>query len=145
MPTISAYNHTAGRFMSGQNLSTDTYKVLLLNASAVFDATHTTLAEVTSSGANEVSGNGWPVGGLTLTGVTIGTVTTNDAAMDADDLSQAISGGDITFSAYVLYNDTATDDPPIAFVALDAPQTIVNGNLLGIQWNASGIIGFNLA
>lgn len=146
MPTISLYNHTAGRFMTGANSASDTYKVMLLTAAASFNATHTTLAQVSSSGAYEVSGNGWPTGGFTLTGVTVGTVTTNDAAFDAADVSQAISGGDLgPFSSYVIYNDTDTDDPPIAFVTLDAPQTIADGNILGIAWNADGIVKINVS
>lgn len=143
MSTISLYNHTATRFVTGANAAADTYKVMLLSSSASFNATHTTIAEVSNSGAYEVYGGGWPQGGVTLTGVTLAVATTNDAAFDAADVSQAISGSDLgPFSAYVIYNDTDTSDPPMAYVTLSAAQTVTDGNTAGIIWDANGIVKF---
>jgi hypothetical protein len=145
MSTISLYNHTASRFVLGLNGVGDTYKVMLLSSSASFNATHTKLTEVSNAAAYEVYGNGWTQGGVTLTGVTLALATTNDAAFDANDVAQAISGGSLgPYSAYVIYNDTDTDDPPVAYVALTAPQTIADGNTAGITWDADGIVKFTV-
>lgn len=146
MSTISLYNHTISRFVTGANSSSDTYKVILLNDSATFAATGSTLTSVTNAGAYEVSGNGWTAGGETLTGVTLALANTNGAKFDADDISVTAAGGSIgPFSSYVIYNDTDTDDPPLAFVAMTAPQTITVGQALEIHWASAGIVSFAAA
>jgi len=141
MSTSSLYNHTAKLIMSGTCIAGDTYKVMLLNSSASFNATHTTLAQVSNSGAYEVYGNGWTQGGLALTSVAIDTITTNDAMFDAADLLVTATGGAIgPYSAYVIYNDTDTDDPPLVYTALTAPVTVAEGAVAGMIWPATGII-----
>lgn len=140
--TISLYNHTAQRFASGANAVGDTYKVKLLTA-ATFNATHTTLA---ATGGTEVAnGNGYTTGGATLTGVTVTTVTTNDAAFDANDVTLTASGGSIAAGFAILYNDTDTDDPPVAFINFDGTETAGDGTDFKIVWNASGILTFTVA
>lgn len=140
--TISLYNHTARRFADGSNSPSDTYKVRLLTA-ATFNATHATLA---ATGGTEVANaNGYTTGGATLTGVAVTTVTTNDAMFDANDASWTASGGAITASYAILYNDTDTDDPPVAFVDFDGSQSAADGTDFKIIWNASGIVTFTVA
>lgn len=141
MATFSFYNHTAQLFQSGQIAATDTFKVVLLNSSATFDATDTTVAEVTSTGTNEVSGNGWASSGVTLSGVTITSVNTNDSMLDATDVSVAITGGDLgPFSAYVIVDTTITGSAPLGHILLDSATTILENNNAVIAWNANGII-----
>lgn len=140
--TISLYNHTARRFADGSNSPSDTYKVRLLTA-ATFNATHTTLA---ATGGTEVANaNGYTTGGATLTGVAVTTATTNDAMFDANDVSWTASGGAITASYAILYNDTDTDDPPVAFVDFDGSQSAADSTDFKIIWNASGIVTFTVA
>lgn len=140
--TISLYNHTARRFADGSNSPSDTYKVRLLTA-ATFNAAHTTLA---ATGGTEVANaNGYTTGGATLTGVAVTTVTTNDAMFDANDASWTASGGAITASYAILYNDTDTDDPPVAFVDFDGSQSAADGTDFKIIWSASGIVTFTVA
>jgi hypothetical protein len=140
--TISLYNHTAQRFASGANAPGDTYKVKLLTA-ATFDATHTTLA---ATGGTEVAnGNGYTTGGATLANVAVTTVTTNDARFDADDVTWTASGGAITASFAILYNDTDADDPPVAFIDFDGTKTAGTGTDFKIIWNADGIVTFTVA
>lgn len=140
--TFSLYNHTAQRFASGANAAADTYKVKLLTA-ATFNATHTTLA---GTGGTEVaSGNGYTTGGATLANVAITTVTTNDAKFDADDVVWSASGGAITASYGILYNDTDTDDPPVAFIDFGGSESAGDGTDFRIVWNASGIVTFTVA
>lgn len=140
--SISLYNHTAQRFASGANAASDTYKLKLLTA-ATFNATHTTLA---ATGGTEVAnGNGYTTGGATLANVAITTVTTNDAKFDADDVVWSASGGAITASYAILFNDTDTDDPPVAFINFDANESAGDGTDFKIVWSASGIVTFTVA
>jgi hypothetical protein len=141
-PTISLYNHTRARFGSGANAVGDTYKVKLLTA-ATFNATHTTLA---ATGGTEVAnGNGYTTGGATLANVAVTTVNTNEAKFDADDVTWAASGGAITASFAILYNDTDADDPPVAFIDFDGAETAGTGTDFKIIWNANGIVTFTVA
>ena len=141
-PTISLYNHTRARFGSGANAVDDTYKVKLLTA-ATFNATHTTLA---ATGGTEVAnGNGYTTGGATLANAAVTTVNTNEAKFDADDVTWAASGGAITASFAILYNDTDADDPPVAFIDFDGAETAGTGTDFKIIWNANGIVTFTVA
>jgi hypothetical protein len=134
--TISLYNHSSKLFADGSFAPSDTYKVKLLTA-ATFDATHTTLA---ATGGTEVANaNGYTTGGAALTNVAVTTVTTNDAKFDADDVTWSASGGSITASYAILYNDTDTNDPPVAFIDFGASESAGSGTDFLIVWNASGI------
>jgi len=140
--TITLYNHTAKLFADGSNAVGDTYKVKLY-ASATFDAADTTLAGIT--GTEATTGTGYTAGGETLANVAVTTVTTNDAKFDADDVTWTASGGSITASYAVIYNDTDTDDPPLAFVDFDGSQSAGDGTDFKIVWDANGIFTFTVA
>ena len=140
--TISLYNHTARRFADGSNVAGDTYKLKLLSA-ATFDATHTTLAE--TGGTEASTGTGYTAGGKSLTNVVIETVTTNDARFDAEDLTWTASGGSLTASYGILYNDTDANDPPVAFIDFGGSQSAGDGTDFKVVWNASGIVTFTVA
>lgn len=140
--TISVYNHTAAKFADGSFAVGDTYKVKLLTA-ATFDATNTTLA---ATGGTEVAGaNGYTTGGQSLANVAVSTVTTNDAKFDADDVTWTASGGNLTASYGILFNDTDANDPPLAFIDFGGSQTAGDGTQFKIVWNASGIFTFTVA
>lgn len=139
--SISLYDHTAKRFADGSNAVGDTYKVKLLTA-ATFDATHTTL---TATGGTEVAnGNGYLTGGATLGSVVVNQ-SGNDAAFDAADATWSASGGAITASYGIIYNDTDTNDPPVAFIDMGGSQTAGDGTDFKVVWNASGIVTFTVA
>ena len=141
MATLQLYNHTAQRFMSGANATTDTYKVMLLNATATFNAAHTTLSEVSNANAYEVFGNGWTQLGEALTSVVVSLITANDAMFDAADISKAISGGNLgPYKALVVYNDTDTNDPPVVYLQLTTETTTVDGTSVVIQWPSTGLV-----
>lgn len=140
--TISLYNHTAKLFAEGSNASGDTYKVKLYTA-ATFNATHTTLAGV--GGTEATTGTGYNAGGPALTNVAVTTVTTNDARFDADDVTLTASGGSITASYGVLYNDTDANDPPLAFIDFGGSQSAGAGTDFKIIWDANGIFSFTVA
>lgn len=139
--SISLYDHTSARFANGSNAVADTYKVKLLTA-ATFNAAHTTL---TATGGTEVANaNGYTTGGEALTGVAVTTVTTNDAKFAANDVTWTAAGGSIAASFGILYNDTDTDDPPLAFIDFDGSQTAGDGTDFKIVWNANGIVTFTV-
>jgi hypothetical protein len=140
--TISVYNHTATRFASGANAEGDTFKVMLCTT-ATFDATNTTLASITTK-TEVASGNGYTTGGVALTGVAVTTVTTNDAKFDANDASWTASGGAITASYAILYNDTDANDPPVAFIDFDGSESAGDGTDFKVIWNANGIFTFTV-
>ena len=140
--TISLYDHTAKRFADGSNSTSDTYKLMLCSA-ATFTAANTTLASITKTELS--NGNGYTTGGATLSGVTV-TQTGNDAAFDANDVTFTASGGSIGPAAYaILYNDTDTNSPPVAFIDMDGNQTAGVGTDFKVIWNASGIVTFTVA
>lgn len=140
--SISLYNHTAKRFADGSNAVGDTYKVMLCT-SATFTAADTTLAGITKT--EVASGNGYTTGGATLANVAVTTVTTNDAKFDADDVTWTASGGSLTASYGILYDDTDTNDPPVAFIDFGGSQSAGDGTDFKIVWNASGIFTFTVS
>ncbi len=141
--SIALYDHTVTRFANGSNGASDTYKLELLNNSAVFNAANTQKTQVDNAGAYEVSGNGWTTGGITLSNVVIATVNTNDAKFAADDITQTASGGNIG-PAYkaLLYNATDANSPPLAFINFDGALTATQGAPFIVTWDPAGIVTF---
>jgi hypothetical protein len=114
-----------------------------LYTAATFNATHTTLAGV--GGTEATTGTGYNAGGPSLANVAVTTVTTNDARFDADDVTLTASGGSITASYGVIYNDTDANDPPLAFIDFDGSQSAGAGTDFKIIWDANGIFSFTVA
>lgn len=139
--TVSLYNHTSQRFASGANSSADTYKLMLCTA-ATFSAADTTLAGITKT--EVANGNGYTTGGQALTGVSVTTVTTNDAKFTADTVVWSASGGAITSTYGILYNDTDTDDPPLLFIDFGGSESAPDGTDFKVIWNANGILTFTV-
>lgn len=137
--TVSLYNHTAKLF-ANKEVTFTTLKLMLLNNSASFNAAHTAISSLSS---NEVSGNGWTAGGITLANVAVTTVTTNDAMLDADDVSVTASGGDIGPAyAAVLYDSTSSK--PLAYIDFGGLKQAGVGTPLLFQWSASGLLGWTV-
>lgn len=139
--TITLYNTAVSKFVDGSHSASDAYKVELLNNSATFTASDTTKAAVDGSGSYEVSGNGWDVGGEATT-LSVSLTTTNDATIDATDISVTATGGPIG-PAYkaLLYNDTDSDHP-VAFIDFGEAKTADEGTDFKITWNAAGVVSF---
>lgn len=142
MATLSLYNHTAKVLFDSS--SSDTYKVILLSA-GTFSATHATLAEAAAAYTELSTANGYTAGGKALTGVSITTVTTNDAKFDADDVIwNAVSSG-IAASCAILFNDTLANDPPLAFIDFLGTETAPDNTDFKIVWSAGGIFNWTVA
>jgi hypothetical protein len=137
--TISRYNGTT-KYIVDTQFSSITFKAMLLNASASFVATNTTLNQVSNSGANQVSGNGWPAGGVTLAGVTATIVDTNGVMIDATDIDVDATGGPIgPASALVIYDDADANKIPLWYVDFGGAQSAGDGTPFKITFSANGI------
>lgn len=137
--TVSIYNHTARRFADGSNSSSDSYR-LILCTSSTFDATNTSLSEVTKT--EVADGNGYTANGQTLANLTVNTVATNGAKIDADDVVWTASGGSISASSALLFNDTDASDPPVAHIDFGATRTAPSGIQFVVEWDQNGIFTF---
>lgn len=138
--TISRYNHTA-KLLLNKEVTYTTLKVMLLDNVATFTATDTALTgPAGAANANEVSGNGWTVGGETLTSVAVTTVDTDGAMIDCDDVVVTASGGPIGPAyAAVIYDDTDANDAPLWYIDFGEAQQAGDGTPFKITINASGI------
>lgn len=141
--TASVYNHTLKKLVN-KEVTLTTLKAELLSASATFNATHTTRTQVNNSGAYSVSGNGWTAGGETLASVAVTTVTTNDAKLDAADISVTATGGPIgPASAMLIYDDTDAD-APLVYVDFGEAKQADDTKSFDVNFNAAGIITFSI-
>ena len=115
----------------------DRFKVMLVTSSYTPNfGTHDFKSDVT----NEVSGTGYDAGGKSLSSVTLtqsgGTIT-----FDAADLTWASST--ITARAAVVYDDSLTNDPLIAYIDFGADKSSSAGDFV-LSFNASGIFTLDL-
>lgn len=141
--TISLYNHTAKRFAEGSNVPGDTYKVNLYSA-FTFDATATTKAAAETGATQLSTANGYTQNDKALASVAV-TQTGNDAAFDAADVTWTATGGAIAAMGALVYNDTDTDDPPLAWIDFGETKTADAGTDFKIIWDAAGIVTFTVA
>lgn len=142
--TVSLYNHTAKRFGDGSNAVGDTYTINLYSA-FTHDATATTKTAAESGATQLTTANGYTQDAKNLASVAVNTVTTNDAAFDAEDVTWTASGGDIGPARYALiYNNTDTNDPPVASIDFGENKTANAGTDYKIVWNAGGIFTFTV-
>ena len=132
--TASLYNHTPKLF-ANKDVDLAALKLMLLDNDATFDATDTDLSGISG---DEVSGNGWDAGGEALTGVAVTVANTNDAKLDANDLSVTATGGSISAYKGVIYDDTG--NYPLIFLDFGGVQTAGEGAPFIVTWNAAGIV-----
>ena len=136
--SISFYNEWKANIGKAANLSSDTFKMVLVTSSYTFAATHSVYADLT----NELStANGYTAGGATLGSITW-SQTSGTATFDAADVSWTASGGSLVFRRGVIYDDTVSGDPLVCSILFDttpADITVLSGNTFTVQWNASGI------
>lgn len=140
--TVSLFNHTAKRFASGENSESDVYKIALYTA-VTPNAAATTLAGITKT--EVANGNGYTTGGATLSSVTVTTVTTNDAKLDAADVAWNATGSGITASYAIIYNSTDANDPPVLLIDFGESKTADAGSDFRIVWDANGIVTWTVA
>jgi len=115
----------------------DRFKVMLVTSSYTPNfGTHDFKADVT----NEVVGTGYTANGESLSSVTLtqsgGTIT-----FDADDVTWTSST--ITARGAVVYDDSLTNDPLIAYIDFGADKSSSAGDFV-LSFNASGIFTLDL-
>lgn len=130
-------NHAKFKIASGDvNFGSggDVFKVILMDSAFAFNKdTHATLADVT---ANQLStGNGYTQDTKVLTGVALVEDDTNDkAAVTWDNPTWTASGGAIgPTGAYIIYDDTTTDDTVIVCVDFGTDYTINDASSIQLQ------------
>lgn len=120
--------------------ASDTFKIILMDTSYTFDKdSHNAYADISSS--ELPTANGYTVGGVTLSGVTITTDNTQDRCeVTFNNAQWTASGGSISTSGAIIFNDsTATgsgDDETDAICAyLDAAgiQVVADGAALTVS------------
>ncbi len=111
--------------------TSDTCKIALTNA-APNVATHTVLADITEIGA----GNGYSAGGTSIANV--GSRSSGTFTLVGTDVVFTASGGTIgPFRYAVLYDDTATGDPLIAYWDYGSSVTLAAGETFTVDFGAS--------
>lgn len=140
--TITLFDHTARRFAEGANVAADTYKVNLYSVFD-FDPTDTTKAAAETGATQLSTANGYTQDSKTLASVAI-TQDGNDAFFDAADVTWTASSGAIAAVGAMIYNDTDTDDPPLAWIDFGEIKTADDGTDFKIIWDALGIVRFTV-
>ena len=139
MASIVFYNNATKDILDGTiDLDSDTLKVSLHTSTYSPDATHDFFSDLT----NEVTGDNYTAGGVTLGSTAITTVTTNDAKFDAADATWSSHASGFSTARYaVIYKSTGTTttSPLVGYINFTTDQDNVNNDLT-IKWNANGIL-----
>ena len=137
--TITPYNHTIRRFLEGSNAVGDSYGVNLYSA-LTFDPTHTTKTQVDGAATQLPTADGYVQNGTFLQMVSVATVSTTGARFTAEPVVWNASGGDLSATFALIYNDDDADKAPVAVVDFDGTLTAVNGTSFRLNWNSDGIL-----
>ncbi|MFG2634942.1 hypothetical protein ACGFX8_13665 [Streptomyces sp. NPDC048362] len=134
MGTYYVYASMANKALTKQiDLVNDTIKVALVTGSYVPNTD--TRDEWNDASAFESNGSGYTAGGNVLSSKTLTyDATKNEWTWDAADTSW--TNANLTFRYAVLYDDTATGKPLIAYVDFGTAQTVTNQNVT-IRWEIS--------
>lgn len=133
--TISRYNHTLKKLLNNEVNYAD-LKLMLLDADAAFDAADVAIGDVN---ADQVSGNGWAVGGVALANAAVTVVTTNDAKIDADDIDITAAGGPIGPARSAVIYEVASGD--LLFnIDFGEDKTADDTTHFKVLFHASGIV-----
>lgn len=135
--TVTLYNDTPRRIQAGEFPAADTYTINLYTALPE-NATATTKAAAESGATQLSTANGYTQNSKALANVSIATITTNDSTFTFDPVSWDASGGSIAASHALIYNDTKTNDPPVARIDFGGTVTAVDGTQFRITPDASG-------
>jgi len=143
--SAQVYNHLLSEITAPTptiDLSADSLNVTLHTSSLTIDATDTTFTDV--SGSEIAGGNGYTVGGQTITNQSFsrsGGILT----LDGDDIQWDASGGDIGPASYAVIRDTTASDKLVAVVDFDGSQTAGDGTPFKITWSSDGILRIGTA
>ena len=136
--TVTLYDHTTARYLSGANAVGDTY-IINLYSTLPANATATTkaLAEV---GATQIAtANGYTQDTKTISGLAVTALATSNANLDATDVSWDASGTGIEATHAMVYNGTDANSPPVLRIDFGATITAAPNVPFLISWNEGGI------
>ena len=108
--------------------SSDTYKIILMNTTFVFDKdAHALLADVTAD--QLPTGNGYTQNSKTLSGVSVSENDTTDIAETRwSDVSWTATSGAIgPTGAAIIYNDSVAGDPIACCIDFGTDNTVADG------------------
>jgi len=110
----------------------DTFKVILMQSGYVFNrATHEGYADVSSS--ELATAYGYTAAGETLSGATVSQDDTNNAGVVTwGNVSWNVSGGDLTASGAIIYDDTHSGKAIVGYIDFGGDQTTLNGGVATI-------------
>lgn len=110
-----------------EQIKVNTFKIILMRSGFRFNrATHKLYANVAAS---ELSTQfGYTAGGATLTGVAVSqNDTLNCGEFSANNVNWNVSGGALTTSGAIIYNDDGEDDPIVGYIDFNGDQTTLDG------------------
>jgi hypothetical protein len=135
--TISLYNQAA-KVLANSEVDLTALKLMLLGAGGTFTAADAAIADVDT---DEVFGSGWDEGGEAVAGAAVTTVTTNDARLDANDVSVTATGAAIGPAENAVLYDSA-NDLLLCHIAFGEAKTADEGTPFNVVWDATGIINW---
>ena len=118
------------------DLANDDIRVALVNGYVLSQA-HQVYADIGSEVAN---GNGYTTGGQQLAGNAVSIDGTNNRGVFAAN-NPSWSNSTITATGAILYNNTASGKPLIAYIDFGGSKAD-SASIFTIQWDASGVLYF---
>lgn len=122
------------------NVNVSDLKLTLLQATASFDETHTTLSQVTNSGAYEVHTGLWPAGGVALTGV-----NSVDSGAYYDFTSDPVKWIPLATTLVARYGVIyeVSSGRPLIFIDFLNQRAVVQGRQLVIDFQGGSFLRFS--
>jgi hypothetical protein len=129
MATYNKFQPWVEYLVEGVNCGTDQFVVALTNTVPV--NTDATLSQITEISYTNLSSRNLTTASSSQTG---GTFT-----LDFNDLVLTASGAVPTFRYVVIYDDTVTGDPLVAWFDYGSAITMANADTFTLTFNASGL------
>lgn len=135
--TVTAYDNFFEDLGKGLiNMSTDTFKVILVTSSYTFNSSHNELADITGE---LTSGNGYTTGGATIANPTWA-FASGVTKYDGDNVSWSASGGAIgPVTGAIIYDDTSTGDKLMCYMDFGGEQTAGDSTDFKVTFDDDGI------
>jgi hypothetical protein len=128
--TTQASNKFKMEVMKGTVVAaTDVFKIILMKSGFTYSpSSHGVYADVSS---NELAtAYGYTAGGATMSGISISQDDVNNqGTLEWSNTAWTVSGGDVTASGAIIYDDTPTSpaDLIIGYIDFSGDQTVLNG------------------
>ena len=117
------------------DLVNDDIKVALVNGYTVDQDGHAGYSDITNEVAN---GNGYTTGGVSLTSKAVTADNTNHRGKYSAD-NASWSDSTITATGAVIYNNTASGKPLIAYIDFGGTKSD-QASIFTIQWDSTGVL-----